>query len=55
MIKPKKGSIELSGSGAQIRCLVPFGLRLVNGWEPAEMTVEKVGGQDLHEASGQML
>ena len=28
MIKPKKGSIELSGSGAQIRALVPFGLGL---------------------------
>ena len=29
MIKPKKGSIELSGSAAQIRALVPFGLELV--------------------------
>ena len=34
MIKPKKASIELSGSGAQIRCLVPFCLQLVNSWEP---------------------
>ena len=32
MIKPKKGSIELTGSGAQIRSLVPFALRLVNSW-----------------------
>ena len=37
MIKPKKGSIELTGSGAQIRSLVPFGRLLVDGWpEPLE-------------------
>ena len=33
MIKPKKGNVELSGSGAQIRCLVPFGRMLVNAWQ----------------------
>ena len=33
MVKPKKGSIELSGSGAQIRALVGFGLQVVNTWE----------------------
>ena len=33
MVKPKKGSIELSGSGAQIRALIPFCLQLVNTWE----------------------
>ena len=32
MIKPKKGPIELTGSGAQIRSLVPFGLLLVDAW-----------------------
>ena len=32
MIKPKKGSIELTGSGAQIRSLVPFGKLLVDSW-----------------------
>ena len=32
MIKPKKGAIELSGSGAQIRSLVPFGKLLVDSW-----------------------
>ena len=33
MIKPKKGPIELTGSGAQIRGLVPFGRLLVDRWE----------------------
>ena len=33
MVKPKKGLVELSGSGAQIRCLIPFGKLLVDGWE----------------------
>ena len=32
MIKPKKGSIELAGSGAQIRALVPFALEMVESW-----------------------
>ena len=32
MIKPKKASIELAGSGAQVRALVPFGLQLVESW-----------------------
>ena len=37
MVKPKKGSIELSGSGAQVRALVPFGRNLVGSWvEPLE-------------------
>ena len=34
MIKPKKGAIELAGSGSQIRALVPFCLQLVNSMEP---------------------
>ena len=33
MIKPKTGSIELTGSGAQIRSLVPFGKALVDAWD----------------------
>ena len=37
MIKPKKGSIELAGSGAQVKALVPFGLELVNSWEEPDM------------------
>ena len=38
MIKPKKGPIELTGSGAQIRSLVPFGRMLVESWpEPLEV------------------
>ena len=37
MVKPKKGAIELSGSGAQVRCLVPFGKVLVDAWpEPLD-------------------
>ena len=37
MVKPKKGSIELSGSGAQVRVLVPFKRSLVGSWvEPLE-------------------
>ena len=34
MVKPKKGAIDLTGSGAEIRALVPFCLRMVNQWEP---------------------
>ena len=45
MIKPKKGPIELTGSGAQIRCLGPFGLRLVNGWDLADMDFEMMGAK----------
>ena len=45
MIKPTKGAIELAGSGAQIRHLVPFALRLVNGWEVAELDAEKIGAR----------
>ena len=45
MIKPKKGSIELTGSAAQVRRLVPFGLRLVNTWEIAELDAEKLGAK----------
>ena len=33
MIKPKKGSIELGGSAAQIRALIPWGKELVDSWE----------------------
>ena len=32
-MKPKSGSIELSGSAAEVRCLVPFGKLLVDSWE----------------------
>ena len=39
MIKPQKGAIELSGSGAQIRALIPFGLHLLNAW-PDEVRAE---------------
>ena len=39
MIKPKKGSIELGGSGAQVRALVPFGRQLVDSW--TDLTVER--------------
>ena len=39
MIKPKKGSVELSGSGAQIRALIPWGKELVDGW--VDCTVEQ--------------
>ena len=45
MIKPKKGSIELSGSGAQIRALVPFGLEVVNSWDEATLDLEKLGAR----------
>ena len=44
MIKPKKGSVELSGSGAQIRCLVPFGRLLVDGW-PEPLGPEAFGAR----------
>ena len=27
--------MQLSGSGAQIRCLIPFGKLVVDGWEEA--------------------
>ena len=46
MIKPKKGSIELSGSGAQIRALVPFGLEVVNSWPEAQLSLEKLGARN---------
>ena len=37
MVKPKKGPIVLSGSGAQVRSLVPFGRLLVDSWlEPLD-------------------
>ena len=45
MIKPKKGSIEMAGSGAQIRSLVTFALRTVNGWEPADLDAELIGAR----------
>ena len=38
MVKPKRGAIELSGSGAQVRCLVPFAKELVDAWaEPLDV------------------
>ena len=43
MVKPKKGSIELSGSGAQVRALVPYGLQLVNSW--VELDVERTAAK----------
>ena len=46
MVKPKKGAIELSGSAAQIRSLVPFGKLLVNSWEgdlSAEVLAARAG------------
>ena len=43
MIKPKKGSIELSGSAAQIRALVPYGLELVESW--ADLTLEQTAAK----------
>ena len=45
MIKPKKGSIELSGSGAQIRALIPFGLELVNAWTDEDLDRERLGAR----------
>ena len=45
MIKPKKGSIELSGSGAQIRALIPFGLELVNAWTEEVLDRERLGAR----------
>ena len=45
MIKPKKGSIELSGNGAQIRSLIPFGLEIVNAWPEAGLDVERLGAR----------
>ena len=51
MVKPKKGSIELSGSGAQIRALVPYALQLVNRWEPpldAELFLARAATRRLH-------
>ena len=47
MVKPKKGSIELSGSGAQIRALIPFALQLVQSWE--DLTLEKAGAKTCME------
>ena len=43
MIKPKKGPLELGGSGAQVRALVPFGVELVNSWE--ELDVERAAAK----------
>ena len=45
MVKPKKGSIELCGSGAEVRALVPFGLELVNTWAQNELDVERLGAK----------
>ena len=40
MIKPKKGSVELSGSGSQIRALVPFGKEVVDSWTDRDVEQE---------------
>ena len=45
MIKPKKGSIELSGNAAQVRALIPFGLELVESWPEESLTLEHVGAK----------
>ena len=42
-IKAKKGSIELTASGAQIRALVPFGKELVDSWN--ELNVENTAAK----------
>ena len=50
MIKPKKGAIELSGSAAQIRSLVPFGKILVDSWQgdlSAEALAARAGMRQL--------
>ena len=50
MIKPKKGSIEMSGSGAKIRALIPFADEMVNSWvDPLspEVFVAKAGMMHL--------
>ena len=41
MIIPKKGSIQLTGSGAEIRALVAYELQLVDSWGPDGMTPER--------------
>ena len=46
MIKPKKGSIELSGSVAQVRALVPFALQLVESWEDGGLDLESLGAKE---------
>ena len=67
MVKPKKGSIELGGSGAQVRALVPFGVQLVDAW--TELDVERAAARTCmhhlancyeffspsHEAEGSLL
>ena len=45
MIKPKKGSIELSGSGAQIRALIPFGVQIVDAWDQTKLDAEHLGAR----------
>ena len=44
MVKPRKGSIELAGSGAQIRALIPFAAHLVDAW-PEEVGPERYGAR----------
>ena len=44
MVKPKKGSIELAGSGAQIRALIPFAAGLVETW-PEQLEPEAFGAR----------
>ena len=43
MIKPKKGSISLTGSAAQIRALVPYGVELVDSWE--DLSLERAAAK----------
>ena len=43
MIKPKKGKIELGGSGAQVRALVPYGLEFANRW--VDLDVERIAAK----------
>ena len=45
MVKPKKGSIELTGSAAQIRALIPFGLEIVNTWPEDGLDMERLGAR----------
>ena len=49
MIRPKKGNIELGGSGAEVRVLVPFAEEMVNGW-PEPLSAEAFCSQSRNEA-----
>ena len=45
MIKPKKGSIQLHGSAAQIRALIPFGVEVVDAWTQEVLDMERLGAK----------